>query len=96
MLFRSRHDDGAWHVFVTTADGKGVEKLTDGPGWNIYAAWSPDGRYIAYTHYAGPPGVPGSEHGQLVIRDLIEDNPTPAALAGLKCGNRLAWKPKEH
>jgi TolB protein len=94
LLFTDRHDDGSWHVFVVNTDGKGLQKISDEAGYNVWPAWSPDARYVAYVNYNGQPGRPGSEHGRLVIRDLIEETPTPPALAALQCGARPAWKPR--
>ena len=95
ILFTNRADDGSMHVFVVNTDGQGLQKITDETGWNVWPTWSPDGRYIAYANYSAQPGRPGSEHGRLAIRDLIEDTPTPAALSELQCGARPAWKPKK-
>ena len=41
--------DWEWDIYVMNADGSGVIQLTDNPGGDGDPAWSPDGRWIAFT-----------------------------------------------
>jgi TolB protein len=36
-------------IYTVHADGTGLRKLTRGPGWDVEADWSPDGRHIAFA-----------------------------------------------
>jgi Tol biopolymer transport system component len=36
-------------IYTVHADGTGLHKLTQGPGWDVGAQWSPDGRHIAFV-----------------------------------------------
>ncbi len=40
---------GDWDVWVMPAQGGLPVNLTQDPGWDLYASWSPDGRYIAFS-----------------------------------------------
>jgi Tol biopolymer transport system component len=42
------HGDPNYDVFVVNADGTGLRQLTDGPAYDMYPAWSPDGTQIAF------------------------------------------------
>jgi Tol biopolymer transport system component len=41
--------DGNAKIYLVNADGTGLKRLTDGPGEDIYPAWSPDGTKIAFA-----------------------------------------------
>ncbi len=41
--------DGSPNLYRMSADGGGLEQLTDWEGQELYPRWSPDGRYIAFT-----------------------------------------------
>jgi TolB protein len=58
-------DSGQIQVMQVNADGKGNLVLTHGPKQHSYAAWSPDGQYLAYV------SDPGQENGDLCIYDVV-------------------------
>jgi len=41
------------HIWIMNSDGSGVSQVTFGPGDQLDARWSPDGRYIAYSSDKG-------------------------------------------
>ena len=41
--------DGNWEIYVMTAQGADVRRLTDGPAQDGYPSWSADGREIVFT-----------------------------------------------
>lgn len=45
LAFTGRGGD----IYVVHADGSGLRKLTAGPGWDVGARWSPDGRRILFA-----------------------------------------------
>jgi Tol biopolymer transport system component len=45
--------DGPLHIYVMDPDGSNIVQLTDGPGADTNAAWSPDGQRIAFTNTSG-------------------------------------------
>jgi Tol biopolymer transport system component len=79
---------------VVNADGKGEQALTESPGFNALAAYSPDQRYIAYVHFDRPIAE-AVEGGTLMLYDLEALTHTPIAPQGLRCGRlKLVWKPQ--
>ena len=46
----------AYEVFTMNADGSGVTKLTELPGFARHPAWSPDGTEIAFVQTGGDSG----------------------------------------
>lgn len=48
--------DAEWDLWVVNADGSNARQLTDWPGEEGHAVFSPDGQYIAFTsdHLDGP------------------------------------------
>ena len=58
IVFASDRDGGIPHVFWQLADGTGtVERLTDGSGFQVPSAVSPDGRVALFEQREGPPDV---------------------------------------
>lgn len=45
-------------IGVINADGTGVRRITRGPERDIFAVWSPDGRWIAFTRLKKEGGIP--------------------------------------
>lgn len=102
FLFANRSDQGGIQLFVARLDGAAVEQLTMQGQICSWAAWSPDGRYIAYVRFDEPlpntePGsVPDSSlpGGTLMIYDAFEDTHTPVSAGDMPAwGPRPAWKP---
>jgi len=48
ILFRSKRT-GAWHLFVMTADGSKITRVTDQRGPAVYGVWSRSGREVVCT-----------------------------------------------
>ena len=48
ILFRSKRT-GAWHLFVMTADGSKITRVTDLKGPAVYGVWSRSGRELVCT-----------------------------------------------
>ncbi|MBI3463872.1 MAG: PD40 domain-containing protein [Planctomycetes bacterium] len=99
LLFSGMLENGSIQLFVANADGKGAEQITNGDGTNSWAAWSPDGRYIAYIHYDKPPD-PARGYaldpagGRLMLIDLTSDTRRQVAPGDMRCfGCRPAWRP---
>ena len=57
--------NGSIQVRQTNPGGSGNTVLTRGPKQHSYAAWSPDGRYLAYV------SDPGAEKGDLCVYDVL-------------------------
>ena len=58
-------ENGQIQIMQINADGTGNTVLTHGPKQHSYAAWSPDGEYLAYV------SDPGAEEGDLCIYDVL-------------------------
>jgi Tol biopolymer transport system component len=69
-------------IWVVGADGSGARRLTDEPGLEAAAAWSPDGTRIAYA-------VDWTSRPTIWIRDATSDGP-PVRVAE---GNWPSWTP---
>ena len=82
----------AWttHIYVMSADGDNVRQLTHGVNWHGEPAWSPNGRWIAYT--SGEP-VKGAAKRDLYLIDATGG--APRQLTTHPSGGRdPAWVPE--
>jgi TolB protein len=70
-------------LFVMNADGSGKRRLTRGPERDVLAAWSPDGKTIAFTRRARRDGV----------EELWLVRPDGTALRRLRQGSGPVWSP---
>lgn len=102
FLFANRSDRGGIQLFVASENGSAIEQLTDQGQICSWAAWSPDGRYIAYVRFdeppptTEPPSVPDSTlpGGTLMIYDAVENTHTAISVGDMPAwGPRPAWKP---
>jgi len=50
ILFRSKRN-GLWHLYVMTADGSKITRVTDQKGPSVYGVWSRSGREVVCTPY---------------------------------------------
>lgn len=58
IVFMSSREGGDWELFSIKRDGTGLTQLTDHPGWDGYAAFSPDGKTFTYDRQVGEFKVP--------------------------------------
>lgn len=79
---------GGLALFTIDPDGKDQRRLTDLPGRNTFATWSPDGAALAFAHF-------GQTHSIYVV------NPRggPVSLTPIVCDlvnddGRIAWRPR--
>ncbi|MEM9950528.1 MAG: protein kinase [Chloroflexota bacterium] len=49
IAFHSERNNGNWDVFIMSADGRNVTRLTTDPSNDQWPAWSPDGEWIAFA-----------------------------------------------
>jgi Tol biopolymer transport system component len=64
--------DNTGDIIVMDPDGTDQVNLTDTPEWEEDAAWSPDGKRIAFTRYEG-----GEGNGRIYIMDADGSNVVP-------------------
>ena len=86
--------DGNEEIYSMNPDGSDQRRLTFDPGIDDYAAWSPDGKWIAYL---------GSMFGQFAIKVMRRDGTGQALVKTIVfnlgtsnfCGERfsLSWSP---
>ncbi len=65
ITFGAPDDHGEIQITQMNADGTGNTVLTHAPKQHSYAAWSPDGQFLAYV------SDPGAEKGDLCIYDVL-------------------------
>jgi Tol biopolymer transport system component len=82
--------EDALEVFVCDADGSNKKQLTKLGGTNTHAACSPDGKRVAFQHFA-----PDGKAASLYVMDSDGSNPKEVLKGkGPIEGGRPAWKPK--
>jgi Tol biopolymer transport system component len=48
LVFSKGDVQGPMHLFLIRSDGSSVKQITNGPSINLFGAWSPDGKRIAF------------------------------------------------
>jgi Tol biopolymer transport system component len=81
---------GNGDIYVVKTDGTGLKQLTDDPGLEERAAWSPDGRRIAYGGY--PPGWTGPENASVWIMNADGSGKTRLTEGAVR-GIYPSWSP---
>jgi TolB protein len=82
--------DRTRQIFVIDVDGKNKKQLTKDGNFNCYAAWSPDGKKIAYMSFATR-----TSKGSLAIMNADgTDQKIICPDQGAHHNGRPAWKPK--
>jgi TolB protein len=93
LVFGGPGAAGTTQLHVVNADGQGDVQLTEGGSTNSFAAWSPDGQYLAYAHFERPSYENGAI-GDLMIYNVIEGTHTRLLTAELPgAGSRPCWVP---
>jgi Tol biopolymer transport system component len=62
-------------IYVMDADGAGVVRLTDAPGLDHFAAWSPDGSQIAFASNRDREPETGEPNFEIYVMDADGSNP---------------------
>ncbi len=74
LVFQSRRD-GNYEIYRVQADGTGLTDLTNDPGNDIHAVWSPDGKQIAFN---------SDRSGQWDLYVMNSDGSNPRRVHGLE------------
>lgn len=75
-------------IYVVNADGTGLKRLTDGPGYADHPSWSPDGSKIAWV---GPPGGGGDDPEIWVMN--ADGSAKVQLTKGASSGCQPTWSP---
>jgi Tol biopolymer transport system component len=91
LLYSGGLPDRSGQIFVVRKDGSALQQITTGPGWNTFAAWSSNRRYIAYLHFDTTPNMNG---GTLMLFDTRSGVSRQLMSDETRCAfSRPAWKP---
>jgi len=74
----------AWHLWRQPLNGGPAERLTEGAGFDLWPALSPDGQQIAFVHF---------EHGKEEVRSFHLQNKATRTLASGGSYLNLSWSP---
>jgi Tol biopolymer transport system component len=83
-------DGASKDIWVYDPQRDAMSRLTFGPGISSYPAWSPDGKYVAFTSY-GKGIFQARADGARQPQPLIESKATLVSCAFKPDGNRLAY-----
>jgi TolB protein len=83
LIFQSSRD-GNSEIYRVQADGTGLTNLTNDPGDDTFAVWSPDGKQIAFI---------SDRSGQENLYVMDSDGSNPRHLHDLEVSGRPAWSP---
>lgn len=83
LIFQSSRDGNA-EIYRVQADGTGLTNLTNDPGDDTFAVWSPDGKQIAFI---------SDRSGQENLYVMNADGSNPRCLHDLEVSGRPAWSP---
>ena len=62
IAFSSTRSGGQHDVFTMAADGRDVRRVTGDPALDdVFPRWTPDGRSLVFSTFAGPEGVPSAD-----------------------------------
>jgi imidazolonepropionase-like amidohydrolase len=73
-------------IWLLPAQGGNARQLSEGFGWDTHPAWSPDGRFIAYSHQL-PSGT------DLIVRNITTGSSTAIYHSEAEIG-QIAYHPK--
>jgi Tol biopolymer transport system component len=90
LLYSGGMPDRSGQIFMVGRDGSSLKQITTGPGWNTFAAWSSNNRYIAYVHFDNTPNMNG---GTLMLFDT-RNGVSRELMSERRCAfSRPSWKP---